>query len=295
LQILGNVCLKLERWEEARASFEKILASKPGTEDVWLGLGIAPKNLNRQQEAVDALRKSVQASPNSAKAWHWLGWTFAQMGRHSDAIAPLVRVIELDPANASAYFQLAESCYELHGFKDALEQFQKYVALNPDDPAGHYGLGGTYAEVGELVSAVEPIRRALSIGPEYPEVYYNLDGSMLNSARRRMLLMAFATRFDLSRMMPTLTFASVGPCMNRRLSRRPWLRTKDALNSSRTVRRRWQIWPTLSGYWAASKKPKRLQLGLARPAQMSPSSIIVLLNSIWNLECAMKRIVNAKC
>jgi tetratricopeptide (TPR) repeat protein len=78
LQILGNVCLNLERWDEARASFEKILASKPGTEDVWLGLGIALTNLNRQPEAVDAFRKSVQASPNSAKAWHWLGWTFAQ-------------------------------------------------------------------------------------------------------------------------------------------------------------------------------------------------------------------------
>jgi hypothetical protein len=46
LQALGSVCLELEKWEEARAAFEKISEFPKTKEDVWVGLGISLGNLD---------------------------------------------------------------------------------------------------------------------------------------------------------------------------------------------------------------------------------------------------------
>jgi tetratricopeptide (TPR) repeat protein len=174
LQILGNTCLKLERWEAARVSFEEIVKSSRGNGDVWIGLGISLKSQNRWQDALRAFQNAAEANPRSSKAWHWIGWANVQMNQHTEALDPLRRSIQLDPTNASAFREIAECYLKLKRFREAVEALKKHVLLEPSDPWGHYNLGLSYGELGEFSLAAESISRALSLGPEFGEVYFML-------------------------------------------------------------------------------------------------------------------------
>ena len=69
-QVLGNICLKLERWAEACAAFQKITESEKGNAEVWLGLGNSLGRMERWQEALDAYQAMAELNPNSGRAWH---------------------------------------------------------------------------------------------------------------------------------------------------------------------------------------------------------------------------------
>jgi tetratricopeptide (TPR) repeat protein len=173
LHRLGNICLKLERWEESRDSYGKALEQQ-SNEELWIGLGISLKNLNRSNDALDAFRKSTETTPNKDKVWHWLGWMYAQLNRDYDPIVPLQRAIQLEPANASAHRELADCYFKLKNFREAAACYQQYVALKADEPAGYYSLAMAHCELREFALAVKPLLKALDIGPKFGEVYGDL-------------------------------------------------------------------------------------------------------------------------
>jgi tetratricopeptide (TPR) repeat protein len=89
LQVLRSIYVKLEKWEEARAAFEKISESPKTKEDACVGLGISLGNLDRWQEALDAFQRVTETNANNGTALHGLGWTFAHLNRDFESLAPL--------------------------------------------------------------------------------------------------------------------------------------------------------------------------------------------------------------
>ncbi len=129
LASLGSVCLKLNRWEEARGAYEKVTASDGKNEDALLGLGISLGNLERWQEALNVFKKIVDLNAENGKAWHGVGWASARLGHDSEALIALQRSIQLEPENGAAQFELGDTYYKLQRFQEALGPIQESVRL----------------------------------------------------------------------------------------------------------------------------------------------------------------------
>jgi Flp pilus assembly protein TadD len=137
----GDALLRLERFDEARAEYEAVIAAQPRSGAAWSNLGIALSRGGQPERAVAALRRAVEVepangrsranlaavlleagdaaaavpqaeeaarlNPSSAAARFLAGLALATVGREADAVVHLRAALQLDPSNADARDQLA--------------------------------------------------------------------------------------------------------------------------------------------------------------------------------------------
>ena len=76
---IGNALLKLQRPEEALASFESALRLRPDYVTALYNRGNALRALGRVAEAEGAYRRAIEVNPGFAQAWNNLGTVLREM------------------------------------------------------------------------------------------------------------------------------------------------------------------------------------------------------------------------
>jgi tetratricopeptide (TPR) repeat protein len=85
LGLLAEVDVKLGNWEEAKATFERLLALDPNDANTLLGLGHSELGLKEYQASVDTLQKVLQQAPTTILAHFYLSRAYAGLGMQADA------------------------------------------------------------------------------------------------------------------------------------------------------------------------------------------------------------------
>lgn len=145
----GNNFIKLGRYIEALAAYEKAAALDSVWAKAYYGKGLALKNLRRYAEAVQAYQTAI---------------------RH-------------DPAFAEAYLALGKLHSDLEQYDQALEVLQKAIVQQPDSYQAYYALGLAYDKKSQTLEAVKAFQRAQQINPKYFLAGYML-GQTLNKLGR---------------------------------------------------------------------------------------------------------------
>jgi len=60
----------LNRYEEAIASYDRVIAINPNSDDAWVGRGNALDDSGKPQEALAAYDRAIALNPNSEWAWY---------------------------------------------------------------------------------------------------------------------------------------------------------------------------------------------------------------------------------
>jgi len=196
---VGNGLARLERYEEAIASYDKAIKFKPDYYEAWNNRAKALDDLERYEEAIASYDKSLEIKSDYATAWKNRGWLVYGLGRYEEALADYDKALEikLDDANtwstrglalsrmdrydealanhdealklqpefplwwANRSIVLARSgCYE-----EALASCDKAVELQPDDESGYYGKACCYALQGDVDLAIENLQQAINLNP----------------------------------------------------------------------------------------------------------------------------------
>jgi tetratricopeptide (TPR) repeat protein len=126
---LGVALARNERWEEARACFEKALAAAPGFSRAlseWAWLEVSRGEWRRGAELAEG---AIRSNPSDANAWQNLA--YARLRRHdwTGAAAAYERLSQLDPGRPGAAFHRALAL-ERAGAADAA----KAVLREQQDP-----------------------------------------------------------------------------------------------------------------------------------------------------------------
>lgn len=92
--------LAAHRYDEAAATYRKMLELSPKDASIQNELGLALHYAGKGDEAVAALKKAVALDPKLQRAWLSLGFVQKSLGREKPARAALEKAVALDPASA---------------------------------------------------------------------------------------------------------------------------------------------------------------------------------------------------
>lgn len=139
LQIVcGNLCVELQRFEEAAGYFRRILSAS-----------------NKNNDARKALCYVLQALGNQAQ----------NLGSFMQAEACFDEATQHQPGNAAYWYNLGNAQRELNKHQAALYSFQQSIQFDPNDADAHNNLGNVQRELGQLNKAIASYEKALQLNP----------------------------------------------------------------------------------------------------------------------------------
>jgi Flp pilus assembly protein TadD/peroxiredoxin len=160
--------------EQAAASFQQVIATKPDDPEAYYNLGTLYLRRNELEQARGYLEQTVKLRPNYPEAWNNLGMIAAQQGHADEAIRNFQQSLQYRPTYAIALLNMG-NLYRRQGvFDKAQEYLNRAYEIQPDDPEINYGLGMFYAQQNQMQQASDYLQKAVELRPDYPEALNNL-------------------------------------------------------------------------------------------------------------------------
>ena len=138
---LGTVLGRQDRWDEARAHYERALTINPFHTRAMNNLGVGLDRRGQTPAAIGWFEKAIAIAPDAGEFYVNYGSALIQARRIDDAVRALTTA----------------------------------VSLTPRDPNAHNNLGIALASQGQLPSARDAFARALDLDPRHPNARRNFE------------------------------------------------------------------------------------------------------------------------
>jgi tetratricopeptide (TPR) repeat protein len=175
----AEVLLRLKRYEEAAAEFDRYLAGggKPAA-GVYRGRALARVQLGQRQQALEDFTLALGLSPADAALREQRGRTYLACSAHQLAAADFDEAIKLDPKRVHSYQGRALARMQLNRPREAAEDAERAAELARDDGKVLYVVAGVLAQAGEQLGkdrtqreryqerALALLRRTMELLPE---------------------------------------------------------------------------------------------------------------------------------
>ena len=160
--------------DQAAASFQQVIATKPDNADAYYNLGTLRLRQNDSVQAGQYFEQALRLKPDYPEAWNNLGMIAAQSGNSDDAIRDFQKSLAQRPKYLTALLNLGNLYRRERDFENAQRCFDQAIQIQPDDAEVNYSFGMLYAQQGQLEQASEHLERAIALRPDYAEALNNL-------------------------------------------------------------------------------------------------------------------------
>jgi tetratricopeptide (TPR) repeat protein len=183
-KISAGIALRhLMRFEEAVATFREVLLSTPDEADACLHLGLALRALQRHDEALAWLRKASDLRPSHAQSANELGDVLTVLKRKEEAIAAYQHAVALQPDSIPVLQSFGERLQDGRRFEEAAATFRKIVELDPNHCNGWLSLGAALLGLHQYADSLAAFRRALALEPGSAAGYCNMSLALMGLDR----------------------------------------------------------------------------------------------------------------
>jgi Tfp pilus assembly protein PilF len=160
--------------DQAAASFQQVIATKPDNADAYYNLGTLRLGQNNPAQARPYLEQALRLKPDYPEAWNNLGMIAAQSGNPDEAVRDFQKALAQRPKYVTVLLNLGNLYRRERDFENAQKCFDQAIQIQPDDAEVNYSLGMLYAQQGQLEQASEHLERAIALRPDYAEALNNL-------------------------------------------------------------------------------------------------------------------------
>lgn len=177
VRLLGEVELKLSKWQEAESALQHALALKADDVELLLGLGHCQVELKKYAAAVETLQSVLRLEPTQLLAHFYLSRAYAGLGRTADAEheaalhhlmmdrATFVRSVS-EGERENGVRARVRQCLKEHREQDALRIYSDYLKGTSATPAdAHVFIGMTYLFLGNREDGLRNLHQALKLDP----------------------------------------------------------------------------------------------------------------------------------
>lgn len=201
LELLAAVKVKLSQWQDAKTTYEQILALKQDEPDALLGLGRCELELKHYQAAIDTLNRLLQLDPATILAHYYLARAFAGLGNmpeaqhqadlhHKMMEQASFATSALGTEEDKAVWPQARELLDEGREEEALKLFQKQNN-GPSASPGHpyFLIGALYLYIGKPADGLRDLQRALKVDPKVRGAHtylgiYDLQQGRLSEAEK---------------------------------------------------------------------------------------------------------------
>lgn len=180
---LGQCLSRQNRFDEARACFQRMLDMDAEDTRALLHLAAADLAQRRTDEAAERLRRVLEIDPDSAEAWFNLAGARLQAGKTDEAHGHLMKALACDPEHLGALQGLGDFHFEQQEYDRAIEYYTAVNRLDPYLPGPFVNRGIALGQLGDLDAAVHCFNAGLEHLPSDPLLHSNL-GFALQQLRR---------------------------------------------------------------------------------------------------------------
>jgi tetratricopeptide (TPR) repeat protein len=162
----GNKLRKLQRYEDAIASYERAIEIKSDYYEAWYYRSYLLYQLQRYEEAITSYDKVIQLNPEEANAWYYRGLILEKLQQPKEALASYDKVIQLNPEEADAWYNRGIALEKLQRYEEAIASFDKAIQIQSDFPYAWYNKACCYALQGNVPLAIETLQQAINLDPD---------------------------------------------------------------------------------------------------------------------------------
>ena len=193
--------------------YRAALAKKPASAQVLNKIGITELMMQRYREAKKSFERTIKADRSFADAYNNLGVVFYEERKYGDAIKEYHKAIKVDADSASFYSNLGAAFFAKRQFDPAVAAYEHAVELDPDvfertsrrgvqaqlpspeDRARYdFTVARLYAKMGFSDRSLEYLRKAMEEGyKDFNQVYKDEEFATLRKDKRFAELVATKT------------------------------------------------------------------------------------------------------
>ncbi|MCB9989686.1 MAG: tetratricopeptide repeat protein [Rhodospirillales bacterium] len=166
------------KYDEAEKCARKATEINPASPEAWLNLGTALVKLDRLEDAAASWEKALEIRPDYAFAWSNLGSVLRDMGKLSDSEEACRKALELQPQYPEAICNLGNALLDQGQITSAEELYRSAIALKPDYAQAHNNLCVCLIRQSRFDEAVLHARYATSFDKNYAEAFINLSDAL---------------------------------------------------------------------------------------------------------------------
>jgi tetratricopeptide (TPR) repeat protein len=203
---LRTVKLYLDALDYYRAG----LAKAPNSAGLLNKIGITELMMQRYREARKSFEQSIKADRKSANAYNNLGVVLYEEKRYGAAVKQYRKAIAIDDKSASFYSNLGAALFSKREFEPAVAAYQQAMQLDPDvfarsshggvqaqlpspEDRAHYDytVARLYAKMGFSDRSLEYLRKAMEEGyKDFKNVYKDVEFAEVRKDKRFAELVA---------------------------------------------------------------------------------------------------------
>lgn len=127
----GYAALKLGRYEEALAAYERAVELKPADTFSWSGCALALVGLRRLNDALPPAERAVELAPTTIYVLAICGDLLRRLGRYEDARRLAQRMVDCAPGDDTGWWLLGDALKSMGRFDDALAAYEQAARLDP--------------------------------------------------------------------------------------------------------------------------------------------------------------------
>jgi len=183
LSAYASSLLRLDRFEEALAVNDRIVAQMPEDPEAWRLRGWMLQRIGRLEEALESNDKSIALDPEAARTWYHRGSILLTLGRAEEALSSCDRAIEIDSNDVPAWTTRGQALADLGCYEEAVASFANVTALDKENSLAHAYLSAALIELKRFDEGLNEAKIAVDLDLEDP-VAWILQGFALAALQR---------------------------------------------------------------------------------------------------------------
>lgn len=158
---------QLQKFSEAESLSKKLLEQNPKVPFLYNLLGLICVALDRNDEAINYYKKGISIKPDYSMIYNNLGTVYKSKKSYFEAENYYKKSIELNNEIPEAHNNLGNLYNDLNKQTEAITCFKKSISINPNFYVAHYNLGILYKSIGKFGESKKCLTDAIRLHPKF--------------------------------------------------------------------------------------------------------------------------------
>ena len=203
--LLADSLHKQKKYDGALAAYNKVLAAKPDSIQVYRLMGEIYRAQSKFGDAVDIIRKALSRWPLDGDLFTDISWYYSLNGDVKEAVAAAESATEQLPDKYMGFTNLCRAYNDNSQYLQAIRACEKALSLNPDDGETYFYLGRAQSQTGKSADAARSFDKAVAglikftqANGDYSDGFYLLGNAYFQDSQFQKAVDAYNRSLELS-------------------------------------------------------------------------------------------------